>query len=143
MDKLNSYTHYALREKTHVGILGLMIVLYTVFLTGTTPKEFNSIFTNVIFQFALLFIGILFSIYNKNLGILYAIAFTLTFSVVYNTYITNKEIAENFSVVEDNIDTSIQIERDSLLSRLKNKEEDVEGVWGCSAWGREMGLCKI
>lgn len=141
MDKLNSYTHYALREKTHVGILGIMIVLYIIFLNRTTPKEFNTIFTNIILQFVLLFIGILFSIYNKNLGILYMVAFTLTFSVVYINYIT--KIKENFQVVEDDIDTSIRIEKDSLLSRLRDNVEDVEGVWGCSAWGKQMGLCKI
>lgn len=142
MDKLNVYTNYALKEKTHVGIIAIMLSLYSIFLTNTTPKEFNTIFTNVIFQFILLFIGIIFSIYNKSLGILYLIALTLTFASVYNTYLTNKDISENFSVVEDSISDIIKIERNSLLNRLQNKEEDVEGVWGCSAWGKEMGLCK-
>jgi len=143
MDKLNVYTNYALKEKTHVGIISLMLGLYIIFLTGTSPKEFNTIFTNVIIQFALLFICIMFSIYNKSLGIFFVIAFTLTFASVYNTYISNLEITENFQVVEDNIDETIRIERDSLLGRLRNREEDVVGVWGCSAWGKEMGLCKI
>lgn len=142
MDKLNVYTNYALKEKTHVGIIAIMLSLYSIFLTNTTPKEFNTIFTNVIFQFILIFIGIIFSIYNKSLGILYLIALTLTFASVYNTYLTNKDISENFSVVEDSISDIIKIERNSLLNRLQNKEEDVEGVWGCSAWGKEMGLCK-
>ena len=143
MDKLDVYTQYAFREPTHVGILYLMIFLYIIFISTGTPKEFNSIFSNVIIQFVLLFIGIMFAMFNKNLGIIYMIAFTITFMYVYYTNIQNRLLNENFSVVEDNLDEVVKVERDSLLAKLENKSEDVQGVWGCSAWGKENGLCKI
>ena len=143
MDKLDIYTQYALREPTHVGILYLMIFLYIIFISTGTPKEFNTIFSNVIIQFVLLFIGIMFAMFNKNLGIIYMIAFTITFMYVYYTNIQNRLLNEKFSVVEDNLDEVVKVERNSLLAKLENKSEDVKGVWGCSAWGKENGLCKI
>jgi len=143
MDKLDVYTKYALSEPTHVGILYLMLFLYIIFITNGSPKEFNSIFINVIIQFILIFIGIMFTMFNKGLGIIYMIAYTVTFVYVYYTYLNNRLLSENFTVVEDNLDNVIQVERNSLLAKLENKSEDVIGPWGCSAWGKENGLCKI
>ena len=48
---------------------------------------------------------------------------------------------EEFSVVEDDIEKIITIQDNSLLRKLKQKEEIVKNIWGCSEFGKEMKLC--
>ena len=40
------------------------------------------------------------------------------------------------------VDKVVEYDDDSLLGKLRNDEDDVEGVWGCSSLGKNMGLCK-
>ena len=70
------------------------------------------------------------------------LAFVFSFMSSYYTYVNTKNL-ENFSVVEDDENEIINFQKNSLLNKLENKEEYVRGVWGCSAWGRKLGLCKI
>ena len=48
---------------------------------------------------------------------------------------------EGFTVVEDDIDKIISIQKDSLLDKINQKEENVKNIWGCSDFGKEMKLC--
>lgn len=48
---------------------------------------------------------------------------------------------ESFTVVEDDIDKIISIQKDSLLDKINQKDEIVKNIWGCSDFGKEMKLC--
>ena len=48
---------------------------------------------------------------------------------------------EGFSVVEDDTEIIISIQKDSLLDKINQKEEVVKNIWGCSDFGKEMKLC--
>jgi len=48
---------------------------------------------------------------------------------------------EGFTVVEDDTDKIISIQKDSLLYKINQKEEVVKNIWGCSDFGKEMKLC--
>jgi hypothetical protein len=48
---------------------------------------------------------------------------------------------EGFTVVEDDTDKIISIQKDSLLEKINQKEEVVKNIWGCSEFGKEMKLC--
>lgn len=48
---------------------------------------------------------------------------------------------EGFTVVEDDTDKIISIQKDSLLYKINQKEEIVKNIWGCSDFGKEMKLC--
>ena len=90
-----------------------------------------------IVQLILLFFGIILAIYCRFFGVLYLVAYTLTYFLLYK-----KEISEAFSVVENTSFDQLQIEKDSLLAKLQNNEDEVDGVWASSVLGREMGLNK-
>ena len=53
--------------------------------------------------------------------------------------ISNKN--EGFSVVEDDTQKIITIQKNSLLDKINQKEEVVKNIWGCSEFGKEMKLC--
>ena len=136
------FTHKVFADPIYIGFLYLCFFLYILFIKNLTPEHFNMVFTNVFIQFGLLFIAIIFATYNKGLGIFYMLAFVFSFMSSYYTYVNTKNL-ENFSVVEDDENEIINFQKNSLLNKLENKEEYVRGVWGCSAWGRKLGLCKI
>ncbi len=48
---------------------------------------------------------------------------------------------EKFSVVEEDTDKIIKIQKDSLLDRINQKQEVVKNIWGCSDFGKEMKIC--
>lgn len=117
------------------GILFVLLLGYIIFIMLYTPKAFANFFYNGIIQFILILLLILLINLNKSLGIVYFIAYLATY------YRLMSQI-ERFSVVEDDTAKIVQYDKDSLLNKLQDKEEDVEGVWGCSALGKNMGLCK-
>jgi hypothetical protein len=82
-------------------------------------------------------IGILLATHCCFFGMLYLVAYSLTYYLLYK-----KEISEAFSVVENTSFTQLQIEKDSLLAGLENNEDEVDGVWSSSVLGKEMGLNK-
>jgi hypothetical protein len=82
-------------------------------------------------------VGILLAIYCRFFGMLYLVAYSLTYYLLYK-----KEISEAFDVVENTSFTQLQIEKDSLLAGLENNEDEVDGVWSCTVLGKEMGLNK-
>jgi hypothetical protein len=82
-------------------------------------------------------VGILLATHCCFFGMLYLVAYSLTYYLLYK-----KEISEAFSVVENTSFTQLQIEKDSLLAGLENNEDEVDGVWSSSVLGKEMGLNK-
>jgi hypothetical protein len=82
-------------------------------------------------------IGILLATHCCFFGMLYLVAYSLTYYLLYK-----KEISEAFDVVENTSFTQLQIEKDSLLAGLENDEDQVDGVWSSSVLGKEMGLNK-
>jgi hypothetical protein len=72
----------------------------------------------------------------KCVAILVGILVLILIILIINSYKNEK-----FLVVEDDIDKIIKIEDDSLLSKINQKEEIVQNIWGCSEFGKELKLC--
>ena len=121
-----------------IHIFGILIfIIYCLVILLYMSKKYRYFFINPIVQLILLFFGIILAIYCRFFGVLYLVAYTLTYFLLYK-----KEISEAFSVVENTSFDQLQIEKDSLLAKLQNNEDEVDGVWASSVLGREMGLNK-
>lgn len=70
----------------------------------------------------------------KGVAIALGILVILSIILIYNK-------KEGFTVVEDDTDKIISIQKDSLLDKINQKEEIVKNIWGCSDFGKEMKLC--
>ena len=121
-----------------IHIFGILIfIIYCLVILLYMSKKYRYFFINPIIQLILLMVGILLAIYCRFFGVLYLVAYSLTYYLLYK-----KEISEAFSVVENTSFTQLQIEKDSLLAGLENNEDEVDGVWSSSVLGKEMGLNK-
>lgn len=120
----------------HIFVI-LIFIIYCLIIQQYISKKYRYFFINPIVQLILLFMGIVIAIYCHFFGVLYLVAYILTYYLLYK-----KELSETFSVVEDTSFDQINIEKDSLLSKLKNEDDEVEGVWASSVLGKEMGLNK-
>ncbi len=125
-------------DELPIHIFGILIfIIYCLVILLYISKKYRYFFINPIVQLILLFIGIILAIYCRFFGVLYLVAYSLTYYLLYK-----KEISEAFSVVENTSFDQLQIEKDSLLAKLENNEDKVEGVWASSVLGKEMGLNK-
>ena len=121
-----------------IHIFGILIfIIYCLIILLYMSKKYRYFFINPIVQLILLLIGILLATHCCFFGMLYLVAYSLTYYLLYK-----KEISEAFSVVESTSFNQLQIEKDSLLSGLENEEDEVDGVWSSSLLGKEMGLNK-
>ena len=73
---------------------------------------------------------------NIPKGFIIILGILIIFSIIL---ILNKK--EKFSVVEEDTDKIIKIQKDSLLDRINQKQEVVKNIWGCSDFGKEMKIC--
>ena len=120
----------------HIFVI-LIFIIYCLVIQQYISKKYRYFFINPIIQLILLFMGIVLAMYCHFFGVLYLVAYILTYYLLYK-----KELSEAFSVVEDTSFDQINIENDSLLSKLQNEDDEVEGVWASSVLGKEMGLNK-
>ncbi len=125
-------------DELPIHIFGILIfIIYCLVILLYISKKYRYFFINPIVQLILLMVGILLATHCRFFGMLYLVAYSLTYYLLYK-----KEISEAFSVVENTSFTQLQIEKDSLLDGLENNEDEVDGVWACSVLGKEMGLNK-
>lgn len=121
-----------------IHIFGILIfIIYCLVILLYMSKKYRYFFINPIIQLILLMIGILLATHCCFFGMLYLVAYSLTYYLLYKN-----EISEAFNVVENTSFTQLQIEKDSLLAGLENNEDEVDGVWSSSVLGKEMGLNK-
>ena len=125
-------------DELPIHIFGILIfIIYCLVILLYMSKKYRYFFINPIVQLILLMVGILLAIYCRFFGMLYLVAYSLTYYLLYK-----KEISEAFSVVENTSFDELQVEKDSLLAGLENNEDEVDGVWSCTVLGKEMGLNK-
>ena len=72
-----------LDNKYIVGFLTLVIVLYASMIGPTLPSSFKSVFNNVIFKMAILFMVLILGHTNPTIALVIAIAFVLTMDFLY------------------------------------------------------------
>ncbi len=121
-----------------IHIFGILIfIIYCLVILLYISKKYRYFFINPIVQLILLLIGILLATHCCFFGMLYLVAYSLTYYLLYK-----KEISEAFDVVENTSFTQLQIEKDSLLAGLENNEDEVGAVWASSDLGIKMGLNK-
>jgi len=119
-----------------IHIFGILIfIIYCLVILLYISKKYRYFFINPIVQLILLMIGILLATHCCFFGMLYLVAYSLTYYLLYK-----KEISEAFSVVENTSFDELQVEKDSLLAGLEDNEDEVEGVWSCTVLGKEIGL---
>lgn len=70
----------------------------------------------------------------KGVAIVLGILIILSIILIYNKN-------EGFTVVEDDTNKIISIQKNSLLDKINQKEEIVKNIWGCSEFGKEIKLC--
>lgn len=121
-----------------IHIFGILIfIIYCLVILLYMSKKYRYFFINPIVQLILLLIGILLATHCCFFGMLYLVAYSLTYYLLYK-----KEISEAFDVVENTSFTQLQIEKDSVLAELENNEDKVGVVWASSDLGIKMGLNK-
>ena len=121
-----------------IHIFGILIfIIYCLIILLYISKKYRYFFINPIIQLILLLVGILLATQCCFFGMLYLVAYSLTYYLLYK-----KEISEAFSVVENTSFNQLQVEKDSVLAGLENEEDQVDGVWSSSLLGKEMGLNK-
>ena len=120
----------------HIFVI-LIFIIYCLVIMQYISKKYRYFFINPIVQLILLMVGILLATHCCFFGMLYLVAYSLTYYLLYK-----KEISEAFSVVENTSFDELQVEKDSLLAGLENNEDEVDGVWSCTVLGKEMGLNK-
>ncbi len=121
-----------------IHIFGILIfIIYCLVILLYMSKKYRYFFINPIVQLILLMVGILLAIYCRFFGMLYLVAYSLTYYLLYK-----KEISEAFSVVESTSFDELQVEKDSVLAELEDNEDEVDGVWSSTVLGKEMGLNK-
>ena len=122
-----------------IHIFGILIfIIYCLVILLYISKKYRYFFINPIVQLILLLIGILLATHCCFFGMLYLVAYSLTYYLLYK-----KELSEAFSVVESTSFNQLQIEKDSQLAGLENEEDEVYGVWASSDLGIKMGLNKV
>ena len=125
-------------DELPIHIFGILIfIIYCLVILLYISKKYRYFFINPIVQLILLLIGILLATHCCFFGMLYLVAYSLTYYLLYK-----KEISEAFSVVENTSFTQLQIEKDSLLDGLENDKDQVDGVWSLSDLGIKMRLNK-
>lgn len=123
-------------DELPMHIFGILIfIIYCLVILQYMSKKYRYFFINPIVQLILLMIGILLATHCCFFGMLYLVAYSLTYYLLYK-----KEISEAFSVVENTSFNELQIEKDSLLAELEDNEDEVEGVWSCTVLGKSIGL---
>jgi hypothetical protein len=123
-------------DELPMHIFGILIfIIYCLVILLYMSKKYRYFFINPIVQLILLMIGILLATHCCFFGMLYLVAYSLTYYLLYK-----KEISEAFSVVENTSFDELQIEKDSLLAELEDNEDEVEGVWSCTVLGKSIGL---
>jgi len=121
-----------------IHIFGILIfIIYCLVMLLYMSKKYRYFFINPIVQLILLLVGILLATHCCFFGMLYLVAYSLTYYLLYK-----KEISEAFDVVENTSFTQLQIEKDSQLAQLENDEDQVDGVCALSDLGIKMGLNK-
>ena len=114
-----------------IHIFGILIfIIYCLVILLYMSKKYRYFFINPIVQLILLMVGILLATHCCFFGMLYLVAYSLTYYLLYK-----KEISEAFDVVENTSFTQLQIEKDSLLAGLEDNKDEVEGVWASSDLG--------
>jgi len=122
-----------------IHIFGILIfIIYCLVILLYISKKYRYFFINPIVQLILLLIGILLATHCCFFGMLYLVAYSLTYYLLYK-----KEISEAFDVVENTSFTQLQVEKDSQLAQLENDEDQVNGLWASSDLGIKMGLNKV
>lgn len=125
-------------DELPIHIFGILIfIIYCLVILLYISKKYRYFFINPIVQLILLLIGILLATHCCFFGMLYLVAYSLTYYLLYK-----KEISEAFDVVENTSFTQLQIEKDSVLAELENNEDKVGAVWASSDLGIKMGLNK-
>lgn len=125
-------------DELPIHIFGILIfIIYCLVILLYMSKKYRYFFINPIVQLILLMIGILLATHCCFFGMLYLVAYSLTYYLLYK-----KEISEAFSVVENTSFNELQIEKDSVLAGLEDNEDQVDGVWSSTVLGKEMGLNK-
>jgi predicted membrane protein len=119
-----------------IHIFGILIfIIYCLVVLLYMTKKYRYFFINPIVQLILLMVGILLATHCCFFGVLYLVAYSLTYYLLYK-----KELSETFNVVENTSFTQLQVEEDSQLAQLENDEDQVDGVWASSDLGKKMGL---
>jgi len=119
-----------------IHIFGILIfIIYCLVILLYMTKKYRYFFINPIVQLILLMVGILLATHCCFFGVLYLVAYSLTYYLLYK-----KELSETFNVVENTSFTQLQVEEDSQLAQLENDEDQVDGVWASSDLGKKMGL---
>ena len=123
-------------DELPIHIFGILIfIIYCLVILLYMSKKYRYFFINPIVQLILLMVGILLATHCCFFGMLYLVAYSLTYYLLYK-----KEISEAFSVVENTSFNELQVEKDSLLAGLEDNEDEVEGVWSCTLLGKSIGL---
>ena len=122
-----------------IHIFGILIfIIYCLVILLYISKKYRYFFINPIVQLILLLIGILLATHCCFFGMLYLVAYSLTYYLLYK-----KEISEAFNVVENTSFTQLQVEKDSQLAQLENDEDQVDGLWASSDLAKRIGLNKV
>lgn len=121
-----------------IHIFGILIfIIYCLVILLYISKKYRYFFINPIVQLILLLIGILLATHCCFFGMLYLVAYSLTYYLLYK-----KELSETFNVVENTSFTQLQVETDSQLAQLENEEDQVDGLWALTDLAKKMGLNK-
>jgi len=121
-----------------IHIFGILIfIIYCLVILLYMSKKYRYFFINPIVQLILLMVGILLAIYCRFFGMLYLVAYSLTYYLLYK-----KEISEAFRVVESTSFDELQVEKDSVLAELEDNEDQVDGLWSNTSLAKAIGLNK-
>ncbi len=122
-----------------IHIFGILIfIIYCLVILLYMTKKYRYFFINPIVQLILLMVGILFATHCCFFGVLYLVAYSLTYYLLYK-----KELSETFNVVENTSFTQLQVEKNSQLAQLKNDEDQVDGLWALTDLAKRIGLNKV
>jgi len=123
-------------DELPMHIFGILIfIIYCLVILLYMSKKYRYFFINPIVQLILLMVGILLATHCCFFGMLYLVAYSLTYYLLYK-----KEISEAFSVVENTSFDELQVEKDSLLTVFENNEDEVDGLWSCTSLAKSIGL---
>ena len=125
-------------DELPMHIFGILIfIIYCLVILLYMSKKYRYFFINPIVQLILLMVGILLAIYCRFFGMLYLVAYSLTYYLLYK-----KEISEAFRVVESTSFDELQVEKDSVLAELEDNEDQVDGLWSNTSLAKAIGLNK-
>lgn len=123
-------------DELPMHIFGILIfIIYCLVILLYISKKYRYFFINPIVQLILLMVGILLATHCCFFGMLYLVAYSLTYYLLYK-----KEISEAFSVVENTSFNELQVEKDSLLAGFENNEDEVDGLWSCTSLAKAIRL---